>query len=31
MYWLGWEMEVVEAISLSILLGSSVDYCLKAY
>ncbi|XP_076846306.1 protein dispatched homolog 3 [Brachyhypopomus gauderio] len=28
MYWLGWEMGVVEAISLSILVGSSVDYCL---
>ncbi|XP_072538540.1 protein dispatched homolog 3 [Salminus brasiliensis] len=28
MYWLGWEMGAVEAISLSILVGSSVDYCL---
>uniref|UniRef100_A0A8C3G6J7 Dispatched RND transporter family member 3 n=1 Tax=Cyclopterus lumpus TaxID=8103 RepID=A0A8C3G6J7_CYCLU len=28
MYWLGWEMGGVEAISLSILVGSSVDYCL---
>ncbi|XP_032903904.1 protein dispatched homolog 3 [Amblyraja radiata] len=27
MYWLGWEMGAVEAISLSILMGSSVDYC----
>ncbi|KAK2902276.1 hypothetical protein Q8A73_012022 [Channa argus] len=27
-YWLGWEMGAVEAISLSILVGSSVDYCL---
>ncbi|KAM4703396.1 protein dispatched homolog 3 [Rhinophrynus dorsalis] len=27
MYWLGWEMGAVEAISLSILVGSSVDYC----
>ena len=28
MYWLGWELGAVEAISLSILVGSSVDYCL---
>ena len=28
MYMLGWEMGAVEAISLSILVGSSVDYCL---
>ncbi|KAM9360979.1 protein dispatched homolog 3 [Symphorus nematophorus] len=28
MYLLGWEMGAVEAISLSILVGSSVDYCL---
>ncbi|XP_047447111.1 protein dispatched homolog 3 [Mugil cephalus] len=28
MFWLGWEMGAVEAISLSILVGSSVDYCL---
>lgn len=28
MYYLGWEMGAVEAISLSILVGSSVDYCL---
>ncbi|AWP06850.1 putative patched domain-containing protein 2 [Scophthalmus maximus] len=28
MYWLSWEMGAVEAISLSILVGSSVDYCL---
>ncbi|MBN3322038.1 DISP3 protein, partial [Atractosteus spatula] len=28
MYWAGWEMGAVEAISLSILVGSSVDYCL---
>ncbi|XP_056274431.1 protein dispatched homolog 3 [Pseudoliparis swirei] len=28
MYWLGWEMGGMEAISLSILVGSSVDYCL---
>ncbi|KAL4623065.1 hypothetical protein GN956_G19313 [Arapaima gigas] len=28
MYWLGWEMGAVEAISLSILVGSSIDYCL---
>lgn len=28
MYWLGWEMGAVEAISLSILVGSSVDYSL---
>ncbi|XP_046871584.1 protein dispatched homolog 3 [Hypomesus transpacificus] len=28
MYVLGWEMGAVEAISLSILVGSSVDYCL---
>ncbi|KAM8885425.1 protein dispatched homolog 3 [Spinachia spinachia] len=28
MYWLGWEMGAVEAISLSVLVGSSVDYCL---
>lgn len=27
MYWSGWEMGAVEAISLSILVGSSVDYC----
>ncbi|XP_010220730.1 PREDICTED: patched domain-containing protein 2 isoform X3 [Tinamus guttatus] len=27
MYWAGWEMGAVEAISLSILVGSSVDYC----
>ncbi|XP_067826742.1 protein dispatched homolog 3 [Heptranchias perlo] len=27
MYWFGWEMGAVEAISLSILVGSSVDYC----
>ncbi|KAM9298786.1 protein dispatched homolog 3 [Gastrophryne carolinensis] len=27
MYFLGWEMGAVEAISLSILVGSSVDYC----
>uniref|UniRef100_A0A8U8BUV8 Uncharacterized protein n=1 Tax=Geospiza parvula TaxID=87175 RepID=A0A8U8BUV8_GEOPR len=27
MYWCGWEMGAVEAISLSILVGSSVDYC----
>uniref|UniRef100_A0A8C5QBC2 Dispatched RND transporter family member 3 n=2 Tax=Leptobrachium leishanense TaxID=445787 RepID=A0A8C5QBC2_9ANUR len=27
MYLLGWEMGAVEAISLSILVGSSVDYC----
>ncbi|XP_053546042.1 protein dispatched homolog 3 [Bombina bombina] len=27
MYCLGWEMGAVEAISLSILVGSSVDYC----
>uniref|UniRef100_A0A8C7UQ55 Dispatched RND transporter family member 3 n=1 Tax=Oncorhynchus mykiss TaxID=8022 RepID=A0A8C7UQ55_ONCMY len=28
MYWLGWELGAMEAISLSILVGSSVDYCL---
>ncbi|XP_037114469.1 LOW QUALITY PROTEIN: protein dispatched homolog 3 [Syngnathus acus] len=28
MYWLGCELGAVEAISLSILVGSSVDYCL---
>ncbi|XP_053137015.1 protein dispatched homolog 3 [Hemicordylus capensis] len=27
MYWSSWEMGAVEAISLSILVGSSVDYC----
>ncbi|XP_060026889.1 protein dispatched homolog 3 isoform X3 [Erinaceus europaeus] len=27
MYWSGWEMGAVEAVSLSILVGSSVDYC----
>ncbi|XP_059494060.1 protein dispatched homolog 3 isoform X1 [Stegostoma tigrinum] len=27
MYWFSWEMGAVEAISLSILVGSSVDYC----
>uniref|UniRef100_A0A4W3GM28 Dispatched RND transporter family member 3 n=1 Tax=Callorhinchus milii TaxID=7868 RepID=A0A4W3GM28_CALMI len=27
MHWLGWEMGAVEATSLSILVGSSVDYC----
>ncbi|XP_055966836.1 protein dispatched homolog 3 isoform X2 [Sorex fumeus] len=27
MYWCGWELGAVEAISLSILVGSSVDYC----
>lgn len=27
MYWSGWELGAVEAISLSILVGSSVDYC----
>ncbi|XP_025033533.1 protein dispatched homolog 3 [Python bivittatus] len=27
MYWSGWEIGAVEAISLSILVGSSVDYC----
>jgi len=26
-YWAGWELGAVEAISLSILVGSSVDYC----
>ncbi|KAG8142509.1 hypothetical protein E2320_006394, partial [Naja naja] len=27
MYWSGWEIGAVEAVSLSILVGSSVDYC----
>ena len=27
-YLAGWEMGAVEAVSLSILVGSSVDYCL---
>ena len=27
-YLLGWEMGAVEAVSLSILVGSSVDYCI---
>ena len=26
-FWAGWELGAVEAISLSILVGSSVDYC----
>lgn len=26
-YLVGWEMGAVEAVSLSILVGSSVDYC----
>lgn len=26
-YWAGWELGAIEAISLSILVGSSVDYC----
>jgi len=26
-FWVGWELGAVEAISLSILVGSSVDYC----
>ena len=26
-YWAGWELGAIEAISLSILIGSSVDYC----
>ena len=26
-YLIGWEMGAVEAVSLSILVGSSVDYC----
>lgn len=28
MYWLAWEMGAMEAISLSILVGALVDYCL---
>jgi len=27
-YWTGWELGAIEAISLSILIGSSVDYCI---